>query len=46
MKNIYFVPFGQDDPQGKPTSMIADYAKIPQALEKALEGQQIQPILL
>ena len=45
-KNYYFVPFGQDDPFGKPTSMIADYKKIPQALGKALEGQQIQPILL
>ena len=45
-KNYYFVPFGQDDPFGKPTSMIADYTKIPQALEKALGGQQIQPILL
>ena len=45
-KLYYFVPFGQDDPQGKPTSMIADYTKIPQALSEALKGQQIQPILL
>ncbi len=45
-KHYYFVPFGQDDPHHKPTSMIADYTKIPQALEKALGGQQIQPILL
>ena len=45
-KHYYFVPFGQDDPQNKPTSMIADYTKIPQALQKALEGQQMQPILL
>jgi len=45
-KHYYFVPFGQDDPIGKPTSMIADYKKIPQALKAALEGQQIQPILL
>lgn len=45
-KNYYFVPFGQDDPEKKPTSMVADFKKIPQALASALEGQQIQPILL
>lgn len=45
-KHYYFVPFGQDDPEKKPTSMVADFAKIPQALEAALEGKQIQPILL
>ena len=45
-KHIYFVPFGQDDPQKKPTSMVADFSRIPQALEAALDGRQIQPILL
>ena len=45
-RNYYFVPFGQDDPVKKPTSMIADFKKIPQALAAALEGYQIQPILL
>lgn len=45
-RNYYFVPFGQDDPEKKPTSMVADFKKIPQALESALEGKQIQPILL
>lgn len=45
-KNYYFVPFGQDDPTEKPTSLVADFTKIPQALESALAGQQIQPILL
>ena len=45
-KHYYFVPFGQDDPINKPTSMVADFTKIPQALEAALEGRQIQPILL
>lgn len=45
-KNYYFVPFGQDDPLKKPNSLIADYKMIPQALKMALEGQQIQPILL
>ena len=45
-KHYYFVPFRQDDPINKPTSMVADFAKIPQTLEAALEGKQIQPILL
>ena len=45
-KHYYFVPFGQDDPVGKPTSMVADFTKIPQALIQALAGRQIQPILL
>ena len=45
-KNYYFVPFGQDDSLGKPTSMVADFSKIPAALEAALSGEQLQPILL
>ena len=45
-KHYYFVPFGQDDANAKPTSMVADFKKIPQALEAALEGRQIQPVLL
>lgn len=45
-KHYYFVPFGQDDPTQKPTSLVADFSRIPQTLEAALEGQQLQPILL
>ena len=45
-KNYYFVPFGQDDPVKKPTSMVADFSQIPAALEAAMEGRQLQPILL
>ena len=45
-KHIYFVPFGQDDPVTKPTSMVADFSQIPHAIEEALSGHQIQPILL
>ncbi len=45
-KNIYFVPFGQDDPEKKPCSMVADFTKIPQTITLALNGKQIQPILL
>lgn len=45
-KHYYFVPFGQDDPIGKPTSLVADFTLLPQALEKALGGHQLQPVLL
>ena len=45
-KNYYFVPFGQDDPEKKPTSMVADFSKLPAALDAALDGRQIQPLLL
>jgi dipicolinic acid synthetase B subunit len=45
LKNVYFVPFSQDNAISKPTSMIADFNKIPEALEAALEGKQLQPIL-
>lgn len=46
MKNIYFVPFGQDNYKGKPNSMVAHFDLIPQTLEEALEGRQLQPIVL
>ena len=45
-KNYYLVPFRQDDPQGKPTSLIADMTCIPEALHSAMRGQQIQPVIL
>lgn len=45
-KHIYFVPFCQDDPKYKPTSMVADFSYIPETLQSALEGKQIQPLLL
>lgn len=45
-KNYYFVPFGQDDPEKKPTSMVADFNRILPALEAALKGRQIQPVLM
>ena len=45
-KHYFFVPFGQDNADAKPTSMVADFKKIPPALDAALEGRQIQPILL
>lgn len=45
-KHYYFVPLGQDDPLEKPTSMVADFSKLLPTLELALQGKQIQPLLL
>ena len=45
-KNYYFVPFGQDSALLKPTSLVADFEKLPETIEAALEGRQLQPILL
>lgn len=45
-KHYYFVPFGQDAPAKKPTSIVADFNRIPEAMAAAILEQQIQPILL
>jgi len=45
-KHYFFVPYRQDDPLNKPCSMVADFSQIPQALEAALEGRQIQPVII
>lgn len=45
-KHYYFVPFGQDDPEGKPTSLVADFTLLEKTLEDALGGKQTQPVLL
>ena len=45
-KNYYFVPMSQDDPEKKPTSVVADYGRIKEAIINALDGKQIQPILI
>lgn len=44
-KYIYFVPFGQDDPEKKPTSLVADFSLVADAAQAALEGRQLQPLL-
>ena len=44
-KNYYFVPFGQDDPEKKPCSLMADFSRIGETIHAALEGRQLQPIL-
>jgi len=43
-KNVYFVPVNQDDPVKKPQSLVADMTQIPETVEAALAGRQIQPI--
>lgn len=45
-KHYFFVPFGQDSPESKPTSIVADFSQIPAALQCALEHRQLQPILM
>ena len=44
-KHYYFVPYGQDDPNAKPQSLKARFELLPQTLEAALEGRQLQPVL-
>jgi dipicolinate synthase subunit B len=45
-RNYYFVPFGQDDPIAKPGSLKADLGLLGETLAAALEGRQLQPVLL
>ncbi len=45
-KYIYFVPFGQDDFEKKPTSLVADFSLVADAAQAALKGTQLQPLLL
>ncbi len=44
-KHIYFVPYSQDDCENKPNSIVADFRKMIPAMEMALSGKQLQPIL-
>ena len=45
-RNIFFVPFRQDDPVGKPDSIIGDLSLLEDTILAALEGRQLQPLLL
>ena len=45
VRNIDFVPFGQDDPVKKPRSLVADFSQIPRTIAAALSGVQMQPML-
>lgn len=46
VKNMYFIPFSQDDYENKPNSLVAEFRKLIPAAEAALEEKQLQPILL
>lgn len=45
-KNVYFIPFRQDDPKGKPASLVAEFALVEDTIREAREGRQLQPLLL
>lgn len=45
-KNIYFIPYGQDDPVTKPNSLVARMTLLPETVEAALNGEQLQPVLV
>lgn len=45
-KNIYFIPFGQDDPVKKPNSMVARMPMLYETIENAIMGIQIQPVII
>lgn len=44
-RHFYFVPYGQDDSEKKPTSLVAHFELIPQTVTLATEGRQLQPLL-
>ena len=45
-KNVFFVPFGQDAPEAKPSSLSLDYTRIVPTIYAAYEGRQLQPVLV
>lgn len=45
-KNIFFVPFGQDNPFKKPNSLVANMELIPEAAYEAMQGRQLQPMIV
>ena len=45
-KNIYFVPYRQDDPFSKNNSLVCDFSLIPAATKSALKSEQLQPVIL
>ncbi|MBQ8147095.1 MAG: dipicolinate synthase subunit B [Clostridia bacterium] len=45
-KNVFFVPMKQDDPNGKPHSLVCDFSLLDKTLEGAMKGKQIQPLFI
>jgi dipicolinate synthase subunit B len=46
VKNLFMVPFGQDNPTGKPNSLVAKWDLITETLLEAMRGRQYQPVLV
>ncbi len=46
VQNVYFVPFGQDNPKEKPRSLVADMELILPTIENALQNKQLQPVII
>jgi dipicolinate synthase subunit B len=45
-KNIFFIPFGQDSPHHKSNSLVADWPKLSETIQHALDKNQIQPVIV
>ena len=45
-KSVYFVPLRQDSPMGKPHSLVADFTRLPEAIEAMREDRQIRPLFI
>jgi dipicolinate synthase subunit B len=45
-RSVYFVPMRQDDPIGKPHSLVADMKRVPEAFLSAMRGEQIRPVFV
>jgi dipicolinate synthase subunit B len=45
-KDVYFVPYGQDDPERKPNSMVARMSQIRDTIVAAIDGKQLQPVII
>lgn len=46
VRNIFFVPYAQDDCIRKPASLVADFEQIQKTMELALKNEQLQPVLV
>jgi len=45
-KHMYFIPFGQDNPEKKPTSLVASMEYLVPTIEAALDDKQLQPLII
>ena len=45
-KSVYFLPLSQDDPIGKPYSLVADFSRLPEAFAAMKEGRQLRPLFI